>query len=267
MAEITTEQLEIEDLEVREQIREEGIESLQSYFISLERALARTVNPPDDSRLVLHVLQRNSRLQRSLTPTVERAMRRGIFSMAEQFGPDAILQPRNAAVRRSIEAASHIDGTTIGQLKRVALRARHSKNPKFWQHEIWRIFEIYKTNRADLIAQYESALGLEIGRELSADNMRNHGREIQKYWNNVGDRRVTKECRANTAAGWIPYTAVFPAAAKYPPQHHRCRCWLTYREVGVGLLENVAGDPEERQRAFASRFAFGLGIPELRRQR
>ena len=147
-------------------------------------------------------------------------MRRGVFQMIEQFGPDAILDPQTLAVRRSIEAASHINDTTAKQL--VRWRQRALDRPDSWAKRTLReLFDIYSKSRSELIAAHETHIGYEAGRQASAYSMTTQGRPLQKNWNNQGDDRVTDDCRANSAAGWITWGGTFPGGTKHSPQHHR----------------------------------------------
>lgn len=53
------------------------------------------------------------------------------------------------------------------------------------------------------------------------------GVEIFKRWTTVGDNRVTPECNANQAVGWVAEDYVW-GTDKLPPRFVGCRCTLTY---------------------------------------
>ena len=231
MAELTL--AEIEEAKRQEALTRALQNSIRSYFHDFESALSRIRGIPDPQRIAQELLNRTPRLTGTLTRGVEKAMRRGIFQMIEQFGPDAILDPQTLAVRRSIEAASHINDTTAKQL--IRWRQRALDRPDSWAKRTLReLFDIYSKSRSELIAAHETHIGYETGRQASAYSMTTQGRPLQKNWNNQGDDKVTDDCKANSAAGWITWGGTFPGGTKHSPQHHRCRCWNRYREWQPG---------------------------------
>lgn len=229
-------QMTIQEIEAERE--QEAIErafrrAMIEYFAGLDTALSYVRRIPEPERIAAEILARTPRLTGTLDRGIERAMRQGVFRMVEQFGEDAILNPRNHAVRRSIEAATEINETTTKQLLRW--RQRAATRPDSWAKRTLReLFDIYSTSRADLIARHEARLGYETGRQLSAYSMLAAEKILQKHWYNQGDDRVTDECIANQRAGWITYGGTFPSGAMHPPQHYNCRCWLRYRELQPG---------------------------------
>ena len=218
MAELTIEELEEEK---RQQALTRALQAaVRDYFLGLESAMLRLRAVPDPQAVAELLLQRTPRLTGTLNRGIERAMRRGVFQMIEQFGPDAILDPQTLAVRRSIEAASHINDTTAKQLARW--RQRALDRPDSWAKRTLReLFDIYSKSRSELIAAHETHIGYETGRQASAYSMTTQGRPLQKNWNTQRDDRVTDDCRANAAAGWITWGGTFPGGTKHSPQHHR----------------------------------------------
>ena len=218
MAELTVAEIEEER---RQQALTRALQAAVSdYFRGLESAMLRLRAVPDPQAVAELLLQRTPRLTGTLNRGIERAMRRGIFTMIEQFGPDAILDPQTLAVRRAIEAASHINDTTAKQL--IRWRQRALDRPDSWAKRTLReLFDIYSKSRSELIAAHETHIGYETGRQASAYSMTTQGRPLQKNWNTQRDDRVTDDCRANSAAGWITWGGTFPGGTKHSPQHHR----------------------------------------------
>lgn len=95
---------------------------------------------------------------------------------------------------------------------------------------------VFSRARAELIAvnQVANAYG-----QGSDDRIREYIREtgsfIQKAWNTVGDDKVTPECNANQAKGWIGIDEDFPSADEHAPRqtNPRCRCATLYRQVDL----------------------------------
>jgi len=79
-------------------------------------------------------------------------------------------------------------------------------------------------SRAHLIAVTESGEAYEHGNMLVGQELAAAGLDMQKSWNSVGDERVSPECRANEAAGWIPLADAYPSGKDRPLQHPACRC-------------------------------------------
>ena len=50
-----------------------------------------------------------------------------------------------------------------------------------------------------------------------------------KTWITVGDDRVSDECQACEAQGWIGVDETFSSGEDHPPNHPGCRCALSYR--------------------------------------
>ena len=239
MTEMTLE--ELDDVKAQEAISKDLIIALREYFSGLEGALERISGIPDKAAVAEILAKRTPKLQGTLNRGVERAMRRGILTMADQFGDDAILSGKPLSVRRTLEAAQFINDTTEAQLER--LRKRVKDKPEQWRRHMGDLFRIYSKSRAELIAHHETHLGYEMGRQASAHELFHNGLILQKRWFDVGDDRVDEHCRANSRAGWIERGAMFPGGAKHPPQHHRCRCWVRYKELSIARMMDVLGRP------------------------
>lgn len=86
--------------------------------------------------------------------------------------------------------------------------------------------------RAELIAVTEMGQAYETGNRIVIDEMADVGLDMEKSWSTVGDKRVSKLCRTNAAAGWIGLDVPFPSGHQYPPGHPGCRSATLYRRVG-----------------------------------
>ena len=79
-------------------------------------------------------------------------------------------------------------------------------------------------SRAHLVAVTETGNAYEEGRMSTAQYLKSQGLEMEHYWSNVGDDRVSDGCLANTAVGWIPLDQPFPSGHMRPLRFPGCRC-------------------------------------------
>jgi len=84
--------------------------------------------------------------------------------------------------------------------------------------------QLHIESRAHLIAITESGNAYEEGRLQTAKWMQAQGLDMEHFWLNVGDDRVSDGCLANTAAGWIPLDQPFPSGHMRPLRFPGCRC-------------------------------------------
>lgn len=90
---------------------------------------------------------------------------------------------------------------------------------------------VFSQARGELIAVRETRAAYETGKaEMVREFERATGTRSAKFWQTVEDDRVTPECNANEAAGWIDMELVFPSGDAAPPRkgNPRCRCHLRY---------------------------------------
>jgi len=89
-------------------------------------------------------------------------------------------------------------------------------------------------DRAELIAVNE--IGLAAQSAGYDENMAffDDGWDVEKFWNNTGDEKVSDGCLENTDAGWIPLDEPFPGEGEvmFPPRFPGCRCALSFRMLG-----------------------------------
>lgn len=89
----------------------------------------------------------------------------------------------------------------------------------------------FTKRRARLIAVTETAAAYEAGNRAFAKEIEKRGVEMEKMWVTSHDDRVSDECAANEAVGWIPIDDAFPSGDEEPPRFPGCRCYAQYREV------------------------------------
>ncbi|MFA4972855.1 MAG: phage minor head protein [bacterium] len=89
--------------------------------------------------------------------------------------------------------------------------------------------QLHIESRAHLVAVTESRMAYEEANLQTALGLQAAGLEMEKYWMNSGDSRVSDGCRDNTAAGWIPIDEDFPSGDAASPRFPGCRCDVHYR--------------------------------------
>lgn len=89
-------------------------------------------------------------------------------------------------------------------------------------------------SRAHLVAINESANAYGEAELQQALELQGRGMDMEKFWLNVGDDRVSDGCLANTAAGWIPVDQAFPSGHMRYPRYPGCRCCMLQRRAKTG---------------------------------
>jgi hypothetical protein len=89
--------------------------------------------------------------------------------------------------------------------------------------------QLHIQSRAHLVAVTESRMAYEEANLQTALGLEAAGLEMEKYWMNSGDSRVSTGCKANTAKGWIPIAEDFPSGDAASPRFPGCRCDVHYR--------------------------------------
>ncbi|RJP53617.1 MAG: hypothetical protein C4583_04325 [Anaerolineaceae bacterium] len=84
-------------------------------------------------------------------------------------------------------------------------------------------------SRAHLIAVTETGNAYTEGRLQAAQELEAAGLDMEKFWDTVGDDKVSDGCKANAAAGWIKLDASFPSGHQRPLRFPGCRCDLLTR--------------------------------------
>lgn len=84
--------------------------------------------------------------------------------------------------------------------------------------------------RAELIAINTVGHAYETGRYEAITQVVNSGETVVKYWDTVGDNKVTPECRHNEAVSPIWFNENWPSGDNKAPRdtNPRCRCTTNY---------------------------------------
>jgi hypothetical protein len=94
--------------------------------------------------------------------------------------------------------------------------------------------QLHIDSRAHGIAVTEIGQAYSHGNYMIGQGLKDAGLQMEKSWSSFEDSRVSDECAANAAAGWIPFDDAFPSGDMRPLAHPYCRCALLMRRVGAG---------------------------------
>lgn len=169
------------------------------------------------------------------------ALEKGAVTIAQMFRPETggsfdLANPRAVAwfsqFGGSLDYIKDIQGTSKDQLKTIITKAidegwSYNKTAKALSDR----FTQFGRARAQLIATHESAQAYEAGNRIFIDGLTDAGIVIEKKWMNSFDEKVTPECKANTADGWIPLNQAHTSGDQNPPRFPGCRCYENYREA------------------------------------
>ena len=131
-----------------------------------------------------------------------------------------------------------VSETTKGRIRRVILEA--FEDEVSWKELAKRIRTGFRNmgarkpqkhirDRAELIAVTELGNAFEEAGMVAAKDLAAGGLLMEKKWLHTGDERVTPECRANAARGWVPLAEIFPSGHGRPLRFPGCRCALSRR--------------------------------------
>jgi hypothetical protein len=91
--------------------------------------------------------------------------------------------------------------------------------------------QLHIESRAHMVAVTEMGNAYAAGNKIVADDLADAGLTVEKSWATMGDDRVSDECLANEAQGWIPNEQAFSSGDDTPLAHPGCRCDCYYRTV------------------------------------
>lgn len=94
--------------------------------------------------------------------------------------------------------------------------------------------QLHIDSRAHGIAVTEAGNAYSHGNYMIGQGLKDAGLNMEKSWDTFKDNRVSDECAANEAAGWIPFDDAFPSGDMRPLAHPYCRCSIMMRRVGAG---------------------------------
>lgn len=184
----------------------------------------------------------------AIDAAVRRALDAGAGETARQagiVGSFTLDNPRAVgyAERYAAELVAQINQTTLEGIRRLVAEA--VGDGWSYQQLAGAIRETYQgfhaprpqqhiRDRAEMVAVTEVGNAYEAGARGGVDQLTAAGLTMEKSWSTIGDDRVSEECQANEAAGWIPVADPFPSGADRPLQHPGCRCTALYRRKPQG---------------------------------
>lgn len=184
-----------------------------------------------------------SEFKTALNEALRRAMEAGAGSTMQEIGVSISFDIENPRARqwiqdRAARMVTNINETTRSQIKTIIEK---SFSEKWTYRETEKaISERFKEfaepkpqkhirSRAELVAVTENAEAFGEGNFEAAEQVKEAGIDMEKYWSNTGDARVSDRCRSNTAAGWIELGEPFPSGDMREPRFPGCRCKVLYR--------------------------------------
>lgn len=84
-------------------------------------------------------------------------------------------------------------------------------------------------DRATMIAVTEIGTAYVKGQVEAVQQMMNLGMRFEKFWQTVGDDRVSDGCLGNQEDGWIDFEMLFSSGHSWPLRFPGCRCSLLTR--------------------------------------
>ena len=220
----------------------------RAYLRAAERALrplfAESVQGEHDRVWNSVAADTEGRLRGPLQENIDAALRRGGTSLLADVGMEAIGFDVRSPVaedylaRRAGNAIVGINDSTRSQIRTVLNNATE----RGWSYtrtadQISDMFDGFSDpsplrhirNRAEMVAVTEMGEAYETGRQVSMEQVKAQGFDVQKRWSTFGDDRVCEICEPNGAAGWIDSDDLFPGGHERPLGHPGCRCDMQTR--------------------------------------
>lgn len=176
------------------------------------------------------------------TTPMERAASRGLSLGARNMairlglrGSFSLTNPRAVAYLRAhgADLVSKINETTRDDLRRIVEQAV-SEGWSYNQTALeistrYREFAVGKPqehidSRAHLVAITEAGNAYEEGAYIQVAELQADGLSVKKSWSTIGDDRVSAECAANGAEGWIDFDQAHSSGDMHPLRFPGCRC-------------------------------------------
>ncbi|RJQ04828.1 MAG: hypothetical protein C4551_10135 [Bacillota bacterium] len=200
---------------------------------------APVATPEPDWEAILALLDAASAEARELfTAPLEQAVAEAMLAAGQSLYTDlapaglsfTLENPRAVAYldQCGAELVRHVDATTKTVIRGILARgAEQGWSVNQYAKAIVAQFREFAAprpqghikNRAELVAATELGNAYEEGNLAAAEDLAGEGYEIEKYWQTVGDDRVSKLCRGNQAQGWIPLRQAFKSGHKRPLGH------------------------------------------------
>jgi len=166
----------------------------------------------------------------------------GMMAVLDQKDPFTLKNPRARAYLLEHGAAlvKNINETTRAEIRAIITAAMddgwsYAKTAEAIQSK-YQDFSIGKPqehidSRAHLVAVTEAGEAYEAGGYAVVQNLSDAGITVEKRWVTMGDDRVSDECLANQADGWIGIDDTHTSGHQHPLRFPGCRCDEEYRTV------------------------------------
>lgn len=185
-------------------------------------------------------------LATAVKEAVTQAVLQGIADQASELGISFDLQNPRAvawAEAHAAEMVTAIDDETRRQIHDIVSKGAAEGSSydqiakqiteRFAQFAVGKPQE-HIDSRAHLVAVTELGNAYEQGTWLAVQGMKDAGLAMEKYWQTVGDGKVSEGCAENEGAGWIDVDELFPSGDEHPLRFPGCRCTCLYRRKGAG---------------------------------
>lgn len=201
----------------------------------------------DDADWIVNNLPYRTEIAETIVLNMKTSLERGGKMVVKkmklgQFGISFDIKNKRAIeflkAKKTLELSNsrgNINGTTKERIAAILTKA--AKSGQSYEETAKLIIEqgnagVFSPARAQLIATREIGVAYEEGNREPIDEFSEKypDREVKKYWQTVGDDRVTPECEANEDEGWIGLDEDFPSGDQQAPRdgNPRCRCTTLY---------------------------------------
>lgn len=132
----------------------------------------------------------------------------------------------------------NIHGTTKKAIKNILINAADNGTPYTQlakEIQAQGTAGVFSRSRATTIATRELGQAYEAGNNIPVADFleENPDREVEKFWQTVGDENVTETHKTNEGKGWVKFDYVWQATGgdKHAPgsDNPRCRCFTKYK--------------------------------------
>lgn len=229
---------------LRKELRSYFDEGFVGHVAFLEANLRESITPADWLRVWIEVADRTATMfEAPIQHGTEIALEAGIKATILEIGMKLsfdLENPRAVAYLKDYGArqVAKISETTreyIHTLMNQAIEEGWSyKRTAEALIERFEEFAIGKPqshidSRAHLIAVTETGNAYAEGNLMLARELKALGLDMEKFWDTVGDAKVSEGCKENEAVGWIEVDKEFPSGHQRPLRFPGCRCDIKFQ--------------------------------------